>query len=94
MATTKRSGKRAARTGTNKVRSLSPEPIQQDEAADAACLVGELHLSRCAFAKAVEAFTRALETHPTVDAYEGRARAYRGLAAEDERRAAELRDEG
>jgi hypothetical protein len=61
-------------------------------AADIGCLVGEMHLERGAFAPAVEAFTRAISVAPTPDALEGRAEAYRGLAALDERQARELRE--
>jgi hypothetical protein len=60
-------------------------------AADVGCLIGELHLSKRDYSRAVEAFGRALEGTPTADAYEGRARAYRGLAECDERRALEIR---
>jgi hypothetical protein len=67
------------------------EPLVDQSAADAACLVGELHLSKGDFRHAIEAFSRALEVHPTADAHEGRARAYRSLAAFDERQAEELR---
>ena len=59
-------------------------------AADIGCLIGEMHLSRGEFARAVEAFTRAISAAPTPDAFEGRAKAYRGLAGQDERRALEL----
>jgi hypothetical protein len=59
-------------------------------AADIGCLVGEMHLERREFARAVEAFTRAIIVAPTPDALEGRAKAYRGLAALDDRRAREL----
>lgn len=55
-----------------------------DAGADTACLVGEVHLNKKAYEKAIEAFTRAIEARPTADAYEGRARAYRGLAERDE----------
>jgi tetratricopeptide (TPR) repeat protein len=61
-----------------------------DGPADIGCLVGEMHLGRGEFARAVEAFTRAIAVAPTPDALEGRARAYRGLAALDERRAREV----
>jgi tetratricopeptide (TPR) repeat protein len=61
------------------------------EAADVGCLIGEMHLRDGDFARAVEAFTRAIETNPAADEYEGRARAYRALAFADERRALELR---
>jgi hypothetical protein len=56
-------------------------------ASDVGCLIGELHLSKGDFERAVEAFGRSLDGTPTADAYEGRARAYRALAEEDERRA-------
>lgn len=72
-----------------------PEGMSRVEAADAACLVGELHLSRSEYEKAVEAFTRAIDNHPSADAYQGRAKAFRALAASDERRAeAEKTGEG
>ena len=72
----------------------APDPgqaIPDGAAADVGCLIGELHLSQGDFAKAVEAFTRSIDNNPSADVYEGRARAYRALAAEDERRARELR---
>jgi hypothetical protein len=65
--------------------------ITPEAAADVGCLVGELHLGRGDYARAVEAFTRSVAGRPTADAYEGRARAYRALAERDERRALELR---
>ena len=65
-------------------------PAADGSAADMSCLVGELHLKKGEFGKAVEAFTRSLVAKPTTDAFEGRAKAYRGLAADDERRAREL----
>jgi hypothetical protein len=65
--------------------------IEGGAAADMACLTGEMHLRAREYRKAVEAFTRAIETQPAADLYEGRARAYRGLAAVDERRAEDLR---
>lgn len=61
--------------------------LQASAKADMACLVGELHLRKGDYGKAVAAFTRAIETSPTVDAYEGRAKAYRALAQQDEREA-------
>ena len=61
------------------------------QAADVGCLVGELHLRQGDYLHAVEAFTRAIENHPSADAYEGRARAYQALALADEGRANELR---
>jgi hypothetical protein len=60
-------------------------------AADVGILVGEQHLHDGHFARALAAFNRAIEVEPTPDAYEGRARAYRGLAEADERRARALR---
>jgi tetratricopeptide (TPR) repeat protein len=68
-----------------------PEEISEDTAADMGCLIGDLHLKQHEYEKAVAAFTRAIENQPSVDAYEGRARAYRGLAGEDERAARQLR---
>jgi tetratricopeptide (TPR) repeat protein len=65
--------------------------LEGSAAADVGCLIGELHLQRGEYPKAVEAFTRALESEPTADAFEGRARAYRALAALDEERARQLR---
>lgn len=68
-----------------------PSELTPGTAADVGCLIGELHLSRGDYRKAVEAFSRSLETAATADACEGRARAYRALAERDERRAVELR---
>ena len=63
-----------------------------DAAADVSLLIGEMHLKHGDYFKAIEAFTRAIEADPrAADEYEGRARAYRALAARDERRARELR---
>jgi hypothetical protein len=67
------------------------EDLAGGAAADVGILVAEEHLAQRRFAKAVEAFTRAIETTPTPDAYEGRARAYHGLAEQDERKAVQLR---
>jgi hypothetical protein len=61
-------------------------------AADVGCLIGELHLLNQDFHKAIEAFSRAISIDPTPDAYAGRARAYRALAALDDHAAAELRE--
>jgi tetratricopeptide (TPR) repeat protein len=61
------------------------------EAADVGCLIGEMHLSKGDYAKAVEAFTRSLESNPTADAYAGRAKAYRALALADDLQAQALR---
>jgi tetratricopeptide (TPR) repeat protein len=67
------------------------EDFDGGAAADMRCLVGEMHLTNREFHKAIEAFTRALQSNPTADVYEGRARAYRALAEEDERKARGLR---
>jgi tetratricopeptide (TPR) repeat protein len=71
-----------------------PEDVSGTAAADAACLVGEMHLAHSEYEKAIQAFTQAIEGNPTADAYEGRARAYRGLAERDERKALEQRLQG
>ena len=69
-----------------------PEAGLPGAAADVSLLVGEMHLKQGEYARAVEAFTRSIEADPkAADEYEGRARAYRALAAEDERRARQLR---
>ena len=66
-----------------------------DAAADVSLLIGEMHLRQGDYFKAIEAFTRSIEADPTAaDEYEGRARAYRALAARDERKARELRMAG
>jgi hypothetical protein len=65
--------------------------ITEHAAADVGLLVGEQHLREGNFHRALAAFSRAIEVEPTPDAYEGRARAYRGLAENDERKAAALR---
>jgi len=65
--------------------------IGTDEGADTACLVGEVHLSKGEYHKAIEAFTRALAARPTADAYDGRAKAYLALAAQDGAEAERLR---
>jgi hypothetical protein len=69
----------------------APGEMPEAAASDVGCLIGELHLSKGDYRRAVEAFGRSLEVTPTPDAYEGRARAYRALAELDERRALELR---
>jgi tetratricopeptide (TPR) repeat protein len=61
-------------------------------AADVGCLIGEMHLNNQEFHKAIEAFSRAIAIDPTHDAYAGRARAYRALAALDDHAATELRE--
>ncbi|HTU89345.1 MAG TPA: tetratricopeptide repeat protein, partial [Gemmataceae bacterium] len=68
----------------------SPAP-PEGEAADVGCLIGEMHLHNQEYSKAIEAFSRAIANDPTPDAYAGRARAYRALAALDDQAAAELR---
>jgi hypothetical protein len=87
------------RVGDDPPEDLVPEAPESDgrtqdlagSAADAACLIGEMHLRQGDHGRAIEAFTRAIESRPTADAYEGRAKAFRGLAFEDEGRARELR---
>jgi hypothetical protein len=66
--------------------------IPASAAADVGCLIGEMHLARGEYDKAVEAFTRAIENGPTADVFQGRARAFRALAARDEGRARNLRE--
>jgi tetratricopeptide (TPR) repeat protein len=61
----------------------SPAKAAEGTAADVGCLIGEMHLRESEFHKAVDAFSRAIDTNPTADAYEGRARAYRALASLD-----------
>jgi hypothetical protein len=63
----------------------------EGNAADVGCLIGEMHLSKGDYENAVKAFTRAIAVGPGADLYQGRAKAYRGLAENDERKAAELR---
>lgn len=65
--------------------------IEDDAVADMGCLIGEMHLRQEEYEKAVEAFTRAIDTHPAPDVFEGRARAYRLLAERDENAATLLR---
>src|SRR5262249_1984946 len=66
--------------------------LAESTAADVGCLIGEMHLNRGEYHKAVEAFSRAIENAPTADAQDGRARALRALADLDERYARELRN--
>ena len=50
--------------------------IKGGAVADMSCLIGEMHLQHQGeYEKAVEAFTRAIDTQPAADLYEGRARA-------------------
>jgi tetratricopeptide (TPR) repeat protein len=65
--------------------------IPASAAADVGCLIGEMHLGKGEYPKAIEAFTRAIENQPTADAYQGRASAYRALADLDEQKARELK---
>jgi hypothetical protein len=67
------------------------EMTENGTVADMGCLIGEMHLRQGEYVKAVEAFTRAIETQPAPDLFEGRARAYRGMAEQDESAAALLR---
>jgi tetratricopeptide (TPR) repeat protein len=62
-----------------------------DAAAEVGLLVGEMHLRRAEYERAIAAFTRAIEVEPSADAYDGRARAYRALASLDDQHAARLR---
>lgn len=64
-------------------RSQLGDDILNDSAADMGCLIGEMHLKQGEYEKAIEAFSRAIDTHASTDLYEGRARAYRGLAERD-----------
>jgi hypothetical protein len=66
-------------------------PVAEGAAADVGCLIGEMHLQHQEFHKAIEAFSRAIASDPTPDAYVGRARTYRALAALDDHSAAEVR---
>src|SRR5262245_31337955 len=73
-------------------RTGSPHELTDGGAvADMGCLIGEMHLRQEEYEKAIEAFTRAIETQPAPDLFEGRARAYRGLAERDESAAALMR---
>src|SRR5262249_49823981 len=67
------------------------EPTEGRAVADMGCLIGEMHLRQAEYEKAIEAFTRAIETQPAPDLFEGRARAFRGLAERDESAAALMR---
>lgn len=77
-----------------KTTDVKEETFREGTAADVGQLVGEMHLSKKEYEKAAQAFTRALENQPTADAYEGRAKAYRGLADEDDRQAEIMRRRG
>jgi tetratricopeptide (TPR) repeat protein len=73
------------------LKKAAGDTIEGGAVADMGCLIGEMHLRQGEFEKAVEAFTRAIETRPSPDLYEGRARAYRALAERDMDAAALLR---
>ncbi len=88
----RRVGKSPPQYGEKAAGAKAETPGLPGAAADVSLLIGEMHLKNCEYGRAVEAFTRAIEANPRAsDEYEGRARAYRALAAEDERRARELR---
>ncbi len=63
----------------------------EEPTADTAILVAEMHLKNEEFSKAIVAFTRAIEMNPTVDAFEGRAKACRALAEQDEQLVKQMR---
>jgi tetratricopeptide (TPR) repeat protein len=66
-------------------KTASPHELSEGgAAADMGCLIGEMHLRQGEYEKAIEAFSRAIETQPSPDLFLGRARAYRGLAERDE----------
>jgi uncharacterized protein HemY len=67
------------------------ESMLEGHAAEVGCLIGEMHLRQGEYEKAIEAFSRAIDTQAAPDLYEGRARAYRGLAERDESAAVLLR---
>lgn len=68
----------------------NPQSISGDAAAHMSCLIGEMHLRKADYPKAIEAFSRAIEVRPTADAFLGRAKAYHALAIRDEATASEL----
>ena len=74
--------------------SGSAATLAEGAAADVCCLTGEMHLQNGEYPKAIEAFSRAIANDATPDAHAGRARAYRALAALDDKAAAELRARG
>jgi tetratricopeptide (TPR) repeat protein len=87
--------KRVAEIVRHKYRNYREEDIDgvsstNGIASDVGCLIGEMHLNNREYQKAIEAFTRALASDPTPDAYAGRARAYRALADLDDVAATEL----
>jgi hypothetical protein len=74
-------------------RAESNGRINGSESADVSCLIGEKHLAAGDFHRAIDAFSRSIESEPTADALEGRARAYHALAILDETLARALREE-
>jgi tetratricopeptide (TPR) repeat protein len=91
---TKRVGPNPPQFPSDEAVTEAPENLLSESAvADTACLIGEMHLKKGAYAKAIEAFSRAIAAGPMADAYEGRAKAYRLLAAEDDRSAQAHRSE-
>lgn len=66
------------------------EDFGGEASADAACLVAEMHLKEHRYTEAVLAFSRAIQLNPTVDAYQGRAKACRLLAEQDEQAIEEM----
>ncbi len=87
--------KRVAEIVREKYRNYREEDLEATASSngvvsDVGCLIGEMHLTNREYQKAIEAFTRALASDPTPDAFAGRARAYRALADIDEVAATEL----
>ncbi len=87
--------KRVAEIAREKYRNYREEDIDGTASSygvvsDVGCLIGEMHLNNREYQKAIEAFTRALGSDPTPDAFTGRARAYRALADLDDVAATEL----
>jgi len=73
-------------------RTVGPHELTEGgTVADMGCLIGEMHLRQAEYEKAIEAFSRVIDTQPAPDLFEGRARAYRGLAERDESAAALMR---
>jgi tetratricopeptide (TPR) repeat protein len=87
MLSSLRTGYKNFRQRSNDLQPL----LENTTVADMGCLIGEMHLRQGEYEKAVEAFSRAIETRPAADLYEGRARAYRLLAERDESAATLLR---
>jgi tetratricopeptide (TPR) repeat protein len=83
--------RQATGDGGEPAEPLGNDLLSDGTQADMRCLVGEMHLKAGEYDRAIEAFTRSIENTPTSDVYEGRARAYRALAREDEQQAQRLR---